>query len=59
MRNLNGVVGLFLFSKAEVETIYFEIIIRIEIDFQSKENEATSLPNQPFFCIDQVKTSLL
>ena len=34
--DVDTVIGLLLFSKAEVETIYFEIIIRIEIDFQSK-----------------------
>jgi hypothetical protein len=33
--DVDTIIGLLLFSKAEVKTIYFEIIIRIEIDFQS------------------------
>jgi len=36
--DVDPVIGLLLFSKAEFETLYFEIIIRIEICFQYKLN---------------------
>lgn len=42
--DVDTVIGLLLFSKAEVQTLYFEIIIRIEIYFQSKLSHDSRQP---------------
>lgn len=55
--DVDTVIGLLLVSKVEVETLHFEIIIRIEIDFQSKRSHDSR--QTTVFCIDQAKTSFL